>query len=107
MSVASLTADCQSNVNDTTVEHPSFERAVELFNLLDGKNRTILSLNKTDYLYMLIGGGKDGKYFIVASTGEDNFVSPVIDQNLEGSTLLCIGGQEGDMKTFTLPIVMR
>ena len=57
------------------IEHPNWQQIKTAICNLDGKSKTLVSLETDDQSYMMIGGGNDGQYIVTATLDNEIFYS--------------------------------
>lgn len=56
---------------ETFIENPNWQQIKTAICELDGKSKTLVSLETDDQSYMMIGGGNDGKYIVIVTLDND------------------------------------
>ena len=77
------------------LEHPDVDDFIRILLALDAHERTILCLSGKNELELTIGGGA-GQYVVYASLSENEFCNLLSDPEAVGTTMLNVGGQEGE-----------
>ncbi len=77
------------------VESPSVEDVVAAVKQLDGKERTLITLEVNDNHHMGVGGGA-GIYVVYMTTDNLRFKNLVIPGRKGPKVMVTCGGQEGD-----------
>lgn len=87
------------NRHDSLVEHDAtIELASQQLDLLDGKNHTLLMLEREDGVQMLVGGGRV-KFVVTLASEDDNcyVLNNAQAVNVDTNEVeLCAGGQYAD-----------
>lgn len=68
---------------ETIIENPNWQQIKTAICELDGKVKTLVSLEADDQSYMMIGGGNDGQYLVTATLDNEIFYSllhPIDDE---------------------------
>ncbi|ALF52036.1 hypothetical protein ACX27_02885 [Nostoc piscinale CENA21] len=60
---------------ETVIENPNWQQIKTAICELDGKSKTLVSLEADDQSYMMIGGGNHGQYIVTATLDNDIFYS--------------------------------
>ncbi|BCL36278.1 Imm1 family immunity protein [Nostoc sp. MS1] len=60
---------------ETVIENPNWQQIKTAICELDGKSKTLVSLEADDQSYMMIGGGNDGQYIVTATLDNETFYS--------------------------------
>lgn len=63
------------------IENPNWNQIETAIRELDGKTKTLVSLEADDESYMMIGGGESGKYIVTATLDRINYVLLFLDSN--------------------------
>ncbi|MBD2437214.1 hypothetical protein [Nostoc sp. FACHB-110] len=58
---------------ETYIENPNWQQIKIAICELDGKSKTLVSLEADDQSYMMIGGGNDGQYVVTATLDNETF----------------------------------
>jgi hypothetical protein len=56
---------------ETVIENPNWQQIKTAICELDGKHKTLVSLETDEQSYMMIGGGNDGQYIVTATLDND------------------------------------
>ncbi|QLE58888.1 Imm1 family immunity protein [Nostoc sp. TCL26-01] len=58
---------------ETIIENPNWQQIKTAICELDGKSKTLVSLEADEQSYMMIGGGNDGQYIVTVTLDNENF----------------------------------
>lgn len=99
MFVTTLTAENRSGVYDVgyVIDDPTMDQVESAIRALDGKQKTVVTLEADDGVpYLAIGGGNNGKY-VVSGTEDDltylNLIVADAATTSEGTAHIVAGGQ--------------
>ncbi|WP_163836662.1 hypothetical protein [Spartinivicinus ruber] len=86
-----------ANINkDIACENKDIEQAVDLLNMLDGKQHTLLSIERHDGWELHIGGGPDWFIVTAVSSSGKNLTLLNLGGDDSDTIELCAGGQFAD-----------
>ncbi len=80
---------------DTTISTASCNDAIGVINQLNGKEHTLVLLERDDTSQLMVGGGPD-HFIITLQKGDRNLALKKGGENTESFVEICAGGQFGD-----------
>lgn len=92
-----LTVDCRNDVHNQDIEvaNADIDVAISWLNKLDGRRHTLLNLERSDGVRLMIGGGPS--WFIIVLEDEGSNLTLQNPVGAESEMIeLCAGGQYGD-----------
>jgi hypothetical protein len=98
MYVSSLATDLweDARCENDEVSNPSWEDIENAIRDLDGKSRTIVSLQGEDEAHLVVGGGSSGRYLVYATFDNKHFSTLSNGRAASSKMRLYIGGQVGE-----------
>ncbi len=74
---------------ESFIQNPTLKQIETAIRELDGKIKTLVSLEADDESYMMIGGGESGKYIVTATLDNENFHAtlPMVNYKVNDKTL--------------------